>query len=188
MKRSQLRVLHPFFLAIYPVIFLFSHNMVELSLFEQRSVLRIGVPAVCILGLTWLLLFVVNLAYNDHQRAGIVVSMLLFLFFLYGHIHHAIVNNLGKGFVFAIGPLAVKDHVFYYGTSLLIVLLVLYLLRNPQRHLAHLTRFLNVVSCVLVALAVGNILFHEFLRPRDGDRYRFHLWQPLDRFLEHKRR
>ena len=188
MKRSQLRVLHPFFLAIYPVIFLFSHNMVELSLFEQRSVLRIGVPAVCILGLTWLLLFVVNLAYNDHQRAGIVVSMLLFLFFLYGHIHHAIVNNLGKGFVFAIGPLAVKDHVFYYGTSLLIVLLVLYLLRNPQRHLTHLTRFLNVVSCVLVALAVGNILFHEFLRPRDGDRYRFHLWQPLDRFLEHKRR
>ena len=164
MKHSPVRVLHPFFLAIYPMVFLFSHNVVELSLFEQRSVYRIGIPVAINLCLVSLFLVAMKRVYRDRQRAGLVVSLIVFLFFSYGHFHQIIVNNLGHDFLFGIGPFVFADHLFYYGSSALIVGLVLYLLRNPQRNLTSLTRFLNVVSCILVAASLGNVLLHEIQR------------------------
>ena len=77
-------VLHPFLFAIYPVFFLFAHNIDELLL---RDLFWPSVTMLAIAATTWIALS--PLIHNRH-RLGLVLSTAFFFFFSYGHLYNAV--------------------------------------------------------------------------------------------------
>src|SRR4030067_3229080 len=82
---------HPFFLAIFPVLFLYSHNIKEV--FINSTFL----PLTVALTLTFFLTFIFKIFMKDYRKVATFVSLLLVLFFSYGH-----VLNLLKDFEFSL--------------------------------------------------------------------------------------
>ena len=79
MKKSF--VIHPFLVAIFPILFLASHNVEQISFSETL------LPSAIVSVFTLLLLLLSGLILRDNQKAGILVSVFLLLFFSYGHVH-----------------------------------------------------------------------------------------------------
>ena len=71
-------VVHPFVFALFPVVGVYAYNMQELSISE------LAVPVVIALGSALALFFLSILVLRDGNKAGIVVSMLVVLFYSYG--------------------------------------------------------------------------------------------------------
>lgn len=72
-------IFHPFLMAVYPVLFLYSNNMGQ---FYPSVIVK---PMLVILISTVAAWGLLGFAFRDYQRAGIIVSAFLFLFFSYGH-------------------------------------------------------------------------------------------------------
>ena len=118
MKKSF--VIHPILLAIYPVLFLFAHNIGELSF----NVLIL--PVVIILCFSLLSWSILNFVLKDSQKSGFIVSLFLLLFFSYGHF-----TNYIQG-IFIIWPA-----LFLTGT---------YFSLKTARPLKNCTAFLNGID------------------------------------------
>ena len=68
-------VIHPFLFTIFPILFLLSHNI------DQMSFAEILVSIEIALSFTLLLILLLWSVLRDNQKAGIVVSSFLILFF-----------------------------------------------------------------------------------------------------------
>lgn len=73
--------LHPFLFAVYPVLALLAFNISEV---DPVSGIR---PLAVSLAVTGLLALILQSIYRDWRRAGIALSVLLILFYSYGHIY-----------------------------------------------------------------------------------------------------
>ena len=78
-------IIHPFLLAIFPILFLFSHNLGE------ASFLDIFVPMLIVLIATFLIFILLKFALKNSKKAGLITSVFLVLFFSYGHIYDLII-------------------------------------------------------------------------------------------------
>ena len=87
MNISQTFPIHVVFLAIFPVIFLFSENMHE---FVPTDII---VPLLIIMPISLIVFFILKLILKDSNKAALIVSIGLVLFFTYGHFY-----NIIKGF------------------------------------------------------------------------------------------
>lgn len=165
-------LLHPFLFAVYPIIFLFSHNINELSLFDQSSVIRLLVPCTISLGLAWALLFSLNyFVVKDRLQAGVLVSLLLFLFFGFGHIQNIylyFVEWLGGDLRHVLKGINIGHYKFFFTFWIVGGLILIWLLsrwlRNPRRHLPGLTVFLNRFAAILIIIAAATIGWTEIGR------------------------
>lgn len=140
-RRLSSLIVHPFLLALYPVIALITHNLSEVQ-FEEiwRALLAIplGVAGLWLL-LSWLT--------KDLGRAGLVVSLVVVLFFSYGHLYQfftnipALSDSIGRADVLA---------AIWAATLIVGPWLVFRLLKRPEP----VNRFLNVVSIIAIVLAL----------------------------------
>jgi hypothetical protein len=81
----------PFLLSIQPILYLFSINLGELSFSEVLRSLLVSLFFVCLtLGAVYLLL-------RDWTKAGLVASLFIFLFFLFGDASDWTAERLGLG-------------------------------------------------------------------------------------------
>jgi len=73
------KTFHPLLLSIFPVVFLYSHNIGEA--FISQALLPLGV---CLAGgiLLWGAIFIIL---RDKLKSGMLTSLLLIYFFSYGH-------------------------------------------------------------------------------------------------------
>ena len=141
-------LLHPFFLALYPVIALLAANVSQV---EYTDSLR-ALAAALLLALVLVLLF--RLLLGEWHRAAILASAALVLFFSYGHVF-----TLLRGV--SIGPLLIGRTAFLLPLwSLLFILLLVWLLRKRDR--SGVTFYLNVFGLLLVALPLFGILSYAF--------------------------
>lgn len=76
MKNSL--VVHPFLFALFPVLFLLASNTELLSV--NNSVLEIAIVSLVV---TFLYLMLLKFVLKDAQKAGLIVSISLLLFFSY---------------------------------------------------------------------------------------------------------
>ena len=79
MGNKKPKVIHPFAFAIFPVLFLYSHNVNEV--FLRWTV----VPAAIVLISAFLLFVVLSYLCTNKDKAGLLVSLLLVYFLAYGH-------------------------------------------------------------------------------------------------------
>ena len=146
-------IIHPFLFAIFPILFLYSYNIGKLSIVSLSEIL---IPIAIILGFTiiavgllWLILK------KDSRKAGIIVSIFLFLFFSYGRIYEQI-----KGF--KIGNFVIGGHRYLLVVWLILFILGTYFTIRTKKNLRNFSNILNVIAVVLVLFSLVNIGFYKF--------------------------
>lgn len=77
---------HPLLLAAYAVLSLYAHNVSEINFSEALRALLLSLAfASLVLGICWLTL-------KDRQKAALIASLILILFYSYGHIYNFLVG------------------------------------------------------------------------------------------------
>ena len=72
MKKSL--VVHPFLFAIFHILFLFSHNV------EQVSFSIILLPSAIVLSFTLVFVFLLKLVFQDSKKVAILISVAIILY------------------------------------------------------------------------------------------------------------
>jgi len=86
-KLKESLTLHPFLFAIFPIIFIYSINSQEIKFEEIFSLFIIILP------ITFGLIFILSLIFQNKKAISFVISIGLMIFFSYGHIHNLISTN-----------------------------------------------------------------------------------------------
>ncbi|MDP7201320.1 MAG: sulfatase-like hydrolase/transferase [Dehalococcoidia bacterium] len=142
-------VAYPVLLAIFPVLFLWSHNIGTLP---TASLPDIVLPTAVSGGATMMLTVLAGLVIRDMRKAGLVVSLFLMLFFFYGRTFDAL---LELDFLESL-----RQRYFLLACILLLGLAGFLILRS-KANLGKITYFLNVVSIVLVLSSAASIVIGE---------------------------
>lgn len=138
----QFPVVHPLLFAMFPILFLYSENIAEVSPSE------IVMPMALALGSTLLLLVLSGLILRDFRKAGIVVSILLFLFFSYGNI-------------FLLMGEWDSVHNLLLPIWVILFLCTAYFVIKTRRDLHKVSNILNMVAAVIVLFFAINITANE---------------------------
>jgi len=142
MKKTA--IVHPFFFSIFPILFLFTHNINELAFSD------LIIPLSLALILAAFLLFVGKFIFKENTKAGIVASIVIIIFFSFGHILYA-----------------VEDYQIAHTSSflilgmLIIVISCAILIQKSKNKFSKLTKNLNVVSSMIIILSFINIGFYQ---------------------------
>lgn len=153
-------VLHPFLLALFPALFLYSRNMGE---FPTGVVLVPLVEAVCLSAAGFAVLLAVL---RDRARAGLVLSLFILLFSSYGHLRIAL-----YALPLEIDALPYRAHTILFPlVCVAFVLLSLPILRKG-RSFRDLTRILNVAALLLLVMTIVRIGTFK-IETREAERFR----------------
>ncbi len=145
-------VIHPFLLALFPILTFFSFNIYLISFFD------ILLSLVCVLVFTILLLLLSNLLIKNNIKAGIIVSIFGFLSFSFGHVHN-LINDL------QIGSITIdKASYLFLIWIILFVWGAIYIIRTDKDFYI-LTKYLNFVSGLLIVISLIQIGAYE-LKPK----------------------
>jgi len=143
------RVFHPVLLAAYPVLALWAFNVDWL---RPQEPLR---PLLLSVGAALLLLVILAQLLHDWDRAGILVSVLMILFFSYGHLYEAM-KSLGLG-------ASLGRHRYLGPLFLAAGIALLWIVRRIRRPAAA-TGVLNIVALAALALpliAIGRSTYNR---------------------------
>jgi hypothetical protein len=140
LKRSV--VIHPFLLAVYPVLFLYSHNPGQVDFRETIA------PFAIILGLTLPAWSILGFVFKNWKKSGIIVSLFLVLFFSYGYFKTFLE---GKEAILLMSSAWIM--LFIFGSFFTV---------TSEKNLTKATTILNVVASILITLSVLNIVIHRF--------------------------
>lgn len=145
MKKSP--VIHPFLFALFPILFLFAHNVGQVSSSE------ILLPTAIVLSLTLLLLLLSGWILKSNKKAGIAVSFFLVLFFSYGHAFEVVLNW------WQIGRISLDSlHKYLLLSFGILFVCGVYFIIRIRRDLHNFTNILNVVAAFLVVISLVNIV------------------------------
>lgn len=137
MKRSIL--LHPFLFALFPILFLYSHNIEDGSVGLRHLVW----PAAATLLVTALLVGIGRLGLRSWPKAALSASVVVILFFSYGHLFALVAGK-------SIGGLVLRDRILLPMWAALGAVLVILIARAKSR-LVELTKILNVMAVIVLA-------------------------------------
>lgn len=132
-------VIHPFLFSVAPVLFLYSHNIDQLSagMIVWPLALALSLAAV-----TWL---VAGLVVRDLRKSALASSLFLLLFFSYGHVEPFFRNA-------ALWGRKPAGNVVVVTAWLLMLGLGAAALRKWQRGLARATGFFNVTAAAMILI------------------------------------
>ncbi|KPJ62368.1 MAG: hypothetical protein AMS15_04145 [Planctomycetes bacterium DG_23] len=139
-------VIHPILFALFPILFLFSHNIKEMSF---RETIRPIVVAVSFALLLWLVLV---LLIKSLHKAGIVTSIFLLFLFSYGHL---------TDWLFEIFDYLDLVEDCFVVLCILPLIAIAWAVIRSQRKLVALGNYLNIVAIILVVIPVITIALHR---------------------------
>lgn len=141
-------VIHPFLIAVFPVLFLYAQNIDELTLNDAI------LPAILLLVFTFILLISVNLLFRNWLKSGLFVTLFVILFFSYGHVFD-IIEGLPK-----IGYLLCRKRcmLLLYG---ILFAATFYFIFRTRKDLRKTTDVLNIVAASLVLISFARIGLHN---------------------------
>ena len=135
MKKST--ILHPFVLAVFPIVALFAHNARTISI----PIGEMALPAGLSLAGTLALFFPLKFLIRNGDKAGVLVSRFLFWFFSFGHI----IGILNPWTAW------ILSETILYGTMVMLAIGFLLVIRSRNDFVGS-TRLLNIVSFALIAI------------------------------------
>lgn len=152
-------VLHPFLLALFPALFLYSLNMGE---FPSGVV---WIPLLKAIGAAAAGFALLIVLIRDRVRAGLLLSLFIVLFSSYGHLRTTLYDLPLPSFFYAYRAHAV---LFPLICLLFVVLSLLFLWKG--RYLYNFTRILNVTALLLVVMSLFRIGAFK-IETRDAERF-----------------
>lgn len=155
MGASPSRVIHPFLFAIYPVLFIYARNMIEVSVLDALR------PAAVLLVLASVIFLAARAVLKNDHNAGLLITVLLVMFFSYGHAITPLRGKVLAGYV--VGRSLVFGPLWCLFTLFLALLVI-----RTKRNLVGLTRFANVFGIALVAMSLLQIATYRVQPARTG--------------------
>ncbi|MBN1526603.1 MAG: hypothetical protein JW919_03350 [Candidatus Omnitrophica bacterium] len=149
------RAIHVFLLPVYPVLFLYAHNIGQLSL--RMLAIPLAVVAVCA-ALCYLSL---RITLKDTLKAAALTSVIFVLFFSFGHLRQLAVVFCG---LLSRAGITLEPQALLYAGWLIVLLYAIRAITRPGRDLKVFTHFLNVTALVLAAYSLAAILWYEVNR------------------------
>lgn len=142
---------HPFLFALFPVLFLYSHNIEKLSFPDILiSILLVSCFSVVI--------FVISKVISrDSKKSSLIASLIIILFFSYGYTMEAIYKPwLGCGF------LPSPSHKYLLAFWIVLLSGGIYLIKKTRRDLFNLNKIITVISIFLIISPVTRITLFQF--------------------------
>ncbi|MBE2223835.1 MAG: sulfatase-like hydrolase/transferase [Anaerolineae bacterium] len=153
MKKTA--VLHPFLFAIYPVLTLLAFNINQTSWSQAIRAFTFSLTAALVLILFWYLLT------RSWQKAGLLTTMALLLFYAYGHVVRLLNEQLSETNLLNLNLYltAVWATILIFGSW--------FIWRVVKRDLIGITRFLNIVIGIALIFPLYTIIAQEISSPSD---------------------
>jgi hypothetical protein len=138
---------HPVLFSIFPILFLYARNAGEMNLSE------ILLPFCCAVVGTIILLFLLKFLLADPDKRALLVTFFVLSFFSFGHL---------TGLIRSSGLFSGKSNLV--GLSLIIFIfivtvLLIFILKKSGRNFTGLTRVLNAVAIILIAVQIVVIAY-----------------------------
>ena len=141
-------ILHPFILAVYPILFYYNLNKNEILFSETLMPMAISLIAIL------LLLLFFKFIFKKTTKAGILLSLILLLFYSYEAIHTDIALYKIGDFVLGVDP------NLFWSYGILFTLSTIGLCFWSGKH-HKVTEYLNVVSVVLIAFPIFGLASYK---------------------------
>jgi hypothetical protein len=139
--------LHPFLLAIYPVLALWNTNIKDVAANQiTRAIFIVLVISIC-------LFLVLYALVCDWLKAGLILSVLLIAFFSYGHIY-AVLRESG------LSPLLVRHRILLPLISIIACCFVFPIWKNGKS-IGAWTNYFNVFGVVLIIMLLFQLASYE---------------------------
>ncbi|MDC0358736.1 sulfatase-like hydrolase/transferase [Oligoflexia bacterium] len=145
--------LHPFFVAVYPILFLYSYNI---TLFPGHVIIR---PICLMLSLVVLFLVLLGRILGNWRKAGVLISFVLVVFFSFGHV----LGGFGDEFQ-TVELAGISFQRLLVMTWLIIFAVGSFVIIRCRCNLSAVTQFLNVTAGLLVAYNVAIITVQAISR------------------------
>ena len=141
--------IHPFLFAVYPILFIYSSNLTDVFLAE------IFMPIIISLVATTFIFFALKFVLKDKNKAAVITTVVLIIFFSYGHVFSLIEN-------FKIGGAIIGRNRYLLPSSLIILALISFITLKTKLNLNRVSKILNVVALVLILASLGAIGNYAF--------------------------
>jgi hypothetical protein len=165
-------IAHPFLFALYPILFLYAHNIKEVYISQ------IFFPLLFSIIFTSLLWGGLILAVRDKVKSAVISTLFIFLFFSYGHVFDQLKQ---LGYVF---DLDIPRHFYLMPLFFILWAVLFYLVKKTKRDLTTFTTFLNIIALILVLYNAFNITIFEIKKAQTPDTFKVNLQEMRVRELE----
>lgn len=149
LKISDSSLIHPILLSVFPILFIFSVNIQYL---EPKDVV---VPFLIIFFFVCLIWLPLRLILKNSKKAGLIISLGLVLFFIYGHLF-ILVDD------FSIYSIDIGRHQYLLIPFLASFIIGTFYLVKSKRKLTNLTMIVNGIAASLVILSIVDVGIYSF--------------------------
>ena len=139
------RKIHPFLVAIFPILIIYSQNIGRVEIGE------LFLPIILIVGTAVGLYYFWKSILKNENKSAIIVTLILIMLFSYGHIYYLLNDVAIDGFDIGKNIYLIPAFGLLLGIGIFFTIKIKTVLNNA-------TSILNVISIVLVLVAVGNVL------------------------------
>lgn len=147
-------IIHPFFFSLFPVLFIFQHNIHEVPLHDIFLPLSITVILIFVV---WIIL---RFFLKNGKKSGLILSLIIIMFILYANLHILILNSESE-FAF-LGKNIILGGIF----SGLVIIGIIYFVKT-RRVLDNANSITNVISLSLIGFLVIGISGYYFENSAD---------------------
>lgn len=145
-------LLHPFFFSTYPILFLFSNNLGKTDLSQLFT------PLVLVLFSSLIISNLFRLLFKNPQKAALLSSVWVLLFFSFGHVYNIITTWSGE--------LSPENYTLMFAVWIIFFSFSYFLTLDTKKDVTTFNRTLFNISFVLLFLQIATIL--SFLLSKDG--------------------
>ena len=146
---KQPLVIHPFLLATYSVLAILAANI-------EEAKLRAGIrPLLLSLLATTILYLLLRLVLKNKLKSGLITSLMILLFFSYGHVYNFIEEQSIFGVVIGRHRWLV---VLWIALFMLGIWLIIYKIRNTQTA----TEYLNLITAIVLIFPFAQIGLYSY--------------------------
>lgn len=143
-------LIHPLLFAIFPIVFLYAHNIGETSVRDVLVPLLFSVSGAL---LSW---FFLSLLLKNTLKAGLATTIFALLFFSYGRFYDLLGN----------WNVTVARHAYLLPAALLLWGYCVYFIKMARTDFGTLSKLLNVVAVALISVNLAGIALHNIRVPR----------------------
>ena len=140
---KKIFVLHPYLLALFPILFLFAQNV------RSMKPEALIVPGIVALVVTFLITLLLNLYFRNMAKSGVIASVMIVAFFSYGYL-----LDLSRKMGVEFAQYEILPNLILSCVLIAAVIAAAGLIRRSDSEHSRLTRYLNLIAGLMVALQI----------------------------------
>ena len=139
-------ILHPFIFSIYPILFLISHNISKITRVSYFEIISLTIVSLLI---TYVILIFLKIILKNTEKACILTTFLLLIFYSFGHIKGIQIEEI------------LKDKQKYLIPFLTITFIIAtFIIIKFKKDNIHLNKVLNFIALILLIIPIFNITIY----------------------------